>query len=333
MSVTRLTNEALSRGGHDYFAVTGKWPRIYDSDVGVTTVYFSNSTNPIERSHARRIAPDEVRVGQEGFKMTHAQAERLADTIIAKSSITGIKDVCIIPWAEVERRGAVRESVAPRATLHLLDSVLRGGKNGIEYEVRGWYSDANSGTVDTQFVKRVHAKTPAEAVRAVMAAYCEEFSDLEVEVDQFGLATFPEEDAYPDVLFDTACVGRWEELSVRPVTQESGTLRLLDEATASDAKRLPGGGLEYHGQKFQGFNKPKRAPAGSDKKAVVLAKKGDKIKVVRFGQRGYQDYTQHHDSARRKNYLTRSAGIRDGSGKLTKDDKFSANYWARRELW
>jgi hypothetical protein len=176
------------------------------------------------------------------------------------------------------------------------------------------------------------AKTPAEAVRIVLAKRRAEFSSLEVEVDQFGWATFVKEDTYPDVLLDSDG-NRWEDVSVRPVAQESGTLRLLDEATAADAKRLPGGGLEYHGQKFPGFNKPKRAPAGSAKKAVVLAKKGDKIKVVRFGQRGYQDYTQHHDSARRKNYLTRSAGIRDGSGKLTKDDKFSANYWARHKLW
>ena len=50
-------------------------------------------------------------------------------------------------------------------------------------------------------------------------------------------------------------------------------------------------------------------------------------------EKGYEDFRQHKDKQRRKNYLTRSAGIRNKSGKLTKDDPFSPNYWARKELW
>jgi Family of unknown function (DUF5754) len=91
--------------------------------------------------------------------------------------------------------------------------------------------------------------------------------------------------------------------------------------------------VTYRGETFPGYNKPKKAPAGSPKKMVVLAKKGDQVKKVSFGYRGMEDYTQHKDAGRRKNYLARSAGIKDGSGKLTKDDKFSANYWARKVLW
>jgi hypothetical protein len=89
----------------------------------------------------------------------------------------------------------------------------------------------------------------------------------------------------------------------------------------------------YRGEEFPGYNKPKKAPAGSPKKMRVLAKKGDKVKIVNFGQKGYEDFTQHNDLKRRENYLKRSAGIRNKEGKLTKDDKFSANYWARKELW
>jgi hypothetical protein len=66
---------------------------------------------------------------------------------------------------------------------------------------------------------------------------------------------------------------------------------------------------------------------------MVLAKKGYDVKLVRFGLRGMSDYTKHGSEERRKNYLARSGGIRDKSGKLTKDDKFSANYWARKILW
>lgn len=70
-----------------------------------------------------------------------------------------------------------------------------------------------------------------------------------------------------------------------------------------------------------------------DKKMVVLAVKNGEQKVVHFGHIDYEDYTTHCDDDRRKRYLQRSGGILDGSNKLTKDDVFSANYWARKILW
>jgi Family of unknown function (DUF5754) len=91
--------------------------------------------------------------------------------------------------------------------------------------------------------------------------------------------------------------------------------------------------VTYRGETFAGYNKPKRAPVGSKNKMVVLAKSGEQVKKIGFGLRGMSDFTQHKDKDRRANYLTRSGGIRDGSGKLTKDNKLSANYWARRVLW
>jgi len=100
----------------------------------------------------------------------------------------------------------------------------------------------------------------------------------------------------------------------------------LQEKTAAPdgVERLPSGGIKYRGETFPGYNKPKQAPAGSKHKKRVLAKKGGKVKVVNFGARGYK----HNYSAKaKKSYLARSAGIKG------KDDKFSANYWSRRELW
>jgi hypothetical protein len=99
---------------------------------------------------------------------------------------------------------------------------------------------------------------------------------------------------------------------------------------AKDVKRLPSGKIEYRGEQFEGFNKPKRNTSGSKHKQVVLAKKGDEAKLVRFG---HKDYGHNYSEEARSNYLDRSAGIRDASGNLTKDDKFSANYWARKKLW
>ena len=101
---------------------------------------------------------------------------------------------------------------------------------------------------------------------------------------------------------------------------------------ASNVKR-EGGKLVYRGHEFTGFNKPVDAPDGAKQKKMVLAKKGDDVKLVRFGLRGMEDYTQHRDPERRKNYLARSAGIKDKNGNPTKNDVFSANHWARKTLW
>ncbi len=101
---------------------------------------------------------------------------------------------------------------------------------------------------------------------------------------------------------------------------------------ASNVKR-EGGKLVYRGEEFDGFNKPKDAPKGAKEKKMVLAKKGDEVKLVRFGLRGMEDFTQHKDPKRRENYLARSGGIKDKNGNPTKDDPFSPNYWSRKVLW
>ena len=78
--------------------------------------------------------------------------------------------------------------------------------------------------------------------------------------------------------------------------------------------------------------KPFKSSAKNKKYSVYVMKNGKKT-LIHFGDSRYSDFTKHKDPKRRENYLKRSAGIRDKSGKLTKDDKNSANYWARRYLW
>jgi len=39
-------------------------------------------------------------------------------------------------------------------------------------------------------------------------------------------------------------------------------------------------------KKFSGYNKPKRTPSNAKKSHAVLAKAGDKVKLIRFGQQG-----------------------------------------------
>ncbi len=88
--------------------------------------------------------------------------------------------------------------------------------------------------------------------------------------------------------------------------------------------------IEYRGHTFEGYNKPKRNSGDSQHKMMVLAKKGDKVKLVRFGHRGYK---HNYSKDAKSNYLSRSAGIRDKKGNLTMNDKFSPNYWSRKVLW
>lgn len=88
----------------------------------------------------------------------------------------------------------------------------------------------------------------------------------------------------------------------------------------------------YRGKEFEGYNKPRRSWIPG-KKMAVLAKVGKTVKLIHFGDSSMKDFRQHRDPERRKNYLNRSAGIRDGQGRLTKDNKLSANYWSRRVLW
>ena len=65
-------------------------------------------------------------------------------------------------------------------------------------------------------------------------------------------------------------------------------------------------------------------------------------KIIHFGSSEMEQFfdktrffesKNHMDPVRRKNYLSRSAGIKDGKGNLTKDNPLSPNYHARRVLW
>lgn len=82
--------------------------------------------------------------------------------------------------------------------------------------------------------------------------------------------------------------------------------------------------LTKGGIKFAGYNKPKMTPSHPTKKAAVLAKDGTNIKLVRFGLKGYGN---NYSPEARKNYLARSAGIKNGNNKL------GANFWSRSFLW
>lgn len=118
----------------------------------------------------------------------------------------------------------------------------------------------------------------------------------------------------------------------KPGSKGAPSERDLEKSRKAEKSKEKRAEVEYRGRTFPGYNKP-IASDRKGKKKMVLVKRGDKVKLVHFGQKGYEDYTQHKDKKRRANYLKRSGGIKGKGGKLTKDDPFSPNYWSRRSLW
>jgi len=89
-------------------------------------------------------------------------------------------------------------------------------------------------------------------------------------------------------------------------------------------KRLDRYGLD-------GYNKPKRTPKHKKKSHVVLAKEGNDVRLIRFGQQGVSGSPARAgeskaDSSRRKSFKSRHA-------KNIAKGKMSAAYWADKVKW
>ena len=89
-------------------------------------------------------------------------------------------------------------------------------------------------------------------------------------------------------------------------------------------------GITYRGERFSGYNKPKRTPNHKTKSHAVLAKSGETIKLIRFGQQGVSGAGKNPQSAkgkaRRKSFKARHA-------KNIAKGKLSAAYWANKVKW
>ncbi len=77
-------------------------------------------------------------------------------------------------------------------------------------------------------------------------------------------------------------------------------------------------------EEFEGYNKPKKTPGHATKSHAVLAKEGDEVKLIRFGQQGVKGSPD--GSARNDAFKARHA-------KNIKKGKMSAAYWADRVKW
>jgi len=88
--------------------------------------------------------------------------------------------------------------------------------------------------------------------------------------------------------------------------------------------------ITYRGETFSGYNKPKRTPSHPTKSHAVLAKEGDTIKLIRFGQQGVSGAGKtprtKAEKARRRSFKARHA-------KNISKGKLSAAYWANKVKW
>lgn len=84
-------------------------------------------------------------------------------------------------------------------------------------------------------------------------------------------------------------------------------------------------------EQFEGYNKPKRTPGHPTKSHAVLAKEGDEVKLIRFGQQGVSGSPARKgeseaDKNRRESFQARHA-------KNIAKGKMSAAYWSNRVKW
>tara|TARA_S200002703_G_scaffold152266_1_gene152524 strand:- start:1663 stop:1935 length:273 start_codon:yes stop_codon:yes gene_type:complete len=88
--------------------------------------------------------------------------------------------------------------------------------------------------------------------------------------------------------------------------------------------------ITYRGVRFAGYNKPKRTPKHRTKSHAVLAKQGNKIRLIRFGQQGVKGAGKKprtaSERARRRSFQARHR-------KNIARGKMSAAYWANKVKW
>ena len=87
----------------------------------------------------------------------------------------------------------------------------------------------------------------------------------------------------------------------------------------------------YAGERFAGYNKPKRTPRHPTKSHAVLAKVGDQVKLVRFGQQGVRGspYRRGESDAARQRRLNWRKRHADS---IAKGPLFPA-YWSNLVKW
>jgi hypothetical protein len=89
--------------------------------------------------------------------------------------------------------------------------------------------------------------------------------------------------------------------------------------------------ITYRGERFDGYNKPKRTPSNPNKSHAVLAKEGETVKLIRFGQQGVSGSpARKGESAAEK---ARRASFKARHAKNIAKGKLSAAWWSSTVKW
>lgn len=81
---------------------------------------------------------------------------------------------------------------------------------------------------------------------------------------------------------------------------------------------------------LSGVNKPKGTPSHPKKSHIVLAKDGDKVRLIRFGEKGADTVTESNPSPAR---AAKRASFKARHAKNIAKGKMSAAYWANKVKW
>tara|TARA_Y100000004_G_scaffold185452_1_gene235659 strand:+ start:729 stop:1007 length:279 start_codon:yes stop_codon:yes gene_type:complete len=90
--------------------------------------------------------------------------------------------------------------------------------------------------------------------------------------------------------------------------------------------------IEYRGERFEGYNKPKRTPKHPEKSHAVLAKVGNEVKLIRFGQQGAKTAGKPKPGESEAMKKKRESFKRRHAKNIAKG-KMSAAYWADKVKW
>lgn len=150
-----------------------------------------------------------------------------------------------------------------------------------------------------------------------------EFINVESDLEPWVNSKITMADDYIDAVSDYMMYGQEYDPDLEGEEEEEEE----DEYTMGEMEEMKNGGIPQR-YKNMGFNKVgvKKKSTRPGKKWMVLAKKGDKYKVVHGGYTGMKDFSQHGSEKRKKNFWNRMGG--KDSAKAT--DPFSPLYWHKR---
>jgi hypothetical protein len=85
------------------------------------------------------------------------------------------------------------------------------------------------------------------------------------------------------------------------------------------------------GEKFSGYNRPKRTPGHPSKSHAVLAKEGNTVRMIRFGQQGVSGSPKKKGES--ESYRNRRESFKARHAKNIAKGRMSAAYWANKVKW